>query len=350
MNDSDAPLRAQLAAFFVLARARMAETLRERAAIGFLLGFPALLLLSLAMVFADGHPYERRAIALECEHLAVRAALDREASSLSVYPLSAREGRRALDEARVELRVQCDARSSSEATVWIEHGPRARLTAVSVRALLVMDGLDARTRAVPVARGAYARGLLPGAIAFGALFAGLYGLGLPMLRLRRRRVLARLSLTPLRSLTLVLSQLSARVALTAGQSLAMLAVGALLFQRAPSALAALCVVCAVVLGVLAFAGIGLLFASIVEQEDTHSDLLAASATPMVLLSGAFFPVRELPRWLAIVAEKLPSTALVDAVRAALDPSLPTLATPMVTLALWAAVALGLGVRRFDLRK
>jgi ABC-2 type transport system permease protein len=341
---------AQLHAFWVLARARVAETARERSAVAFLLGFPALLLLSLALVFAEGHPYERRAVALDCANVAARAALAREPDALSIYPLSAREGRRALDEARVELRVVCDARSSQPATVWIEHGPRARLSAVAVRALFVMDGLDAQLRPVPVAKGAYARGLLPGAIAFGALFSGLYGLGLPMLRLRRRRVLARLTLTPLRATTLVLSQLSARAALTVGQSLVMLAVGALLFHRAPSASAVLCVVAAVLLGVLAFAGIGLALASVIEQEDTHGDLLAASATPMVLLSGAFFPVRELPSSLATIAELLPSTALVDACRAALDPSLRGLAAPLAILALWAVASIALGVHRFELRR
>lgn len=342
-------IAAQLRAFSVLARARIAETLREKSAVAFLLGFPSLLLLSLALVFAEGHPYERRAIALDCAHVAVRAALARE-PSLSLYLLDARAGRRALDEARVELRLSCDARSSHDAMVLIEHGPRARLTAVAVRALLLTDALDARTREVSVARGGYARGLLPGAIAFGALFSGLYGLGLPMLRLRRRRVLARLTLTPLRATTLVLSQLSARVALTAGQSLVMLAVGALLFRAAPSALAALSMVVAVTLGVLAFAGLGLLVASIVEQEDTHSDLLASSATPMVLLSGAFFPVRELPATLASIAEWLPSTALVEACRAALDPSARGLFAPMLTLSVWAVVAISLGVWRFDLRR
>jgi ABC-2 type transport system permease protein len=264
--------------------------------------------------------------------------------------LDARAGRRALDEARVELRLSCDARSSQDATVLIEHGPRARLTAVAVRALLLTEGLAARTREVHLPRGAYARGLLPGAIAFGALFSGLYGLGLPMLRLRRRRVLARLTLTPLRATTLVLSQLSARVALTIGQSLVMLLVGALLFRAVPSALAVLAMVCAVLLGVLVFAGLGLLVASIVEQEDTHGDLLASSATPMVLLSGVFFPVRELPSTLATIAELLPSTALVEACRAALDPTARTLAAPMITLVVWAVVALSLGVWRFDLRR
>ncbi len=336
-------------AFWVLARARFAETARERSAVGFLLGFPALLLLSLAMVFAEGHPYERRAIALDCANVAVRAALDRESRALSVYPMNEREGRRALDEARVELRVVCDARSSQEATVWIEHGPRARLTAISVRALFVMDALDARTREVPVAKGAYARGLLPGAIAFGALFSGLYGLGLPMLRLRRRRVLARLTLTPLRATTLVLSQLSARMALTAGQSLVMLAVGAVLFSRVPSVWAVCAMVLSVALGVLAFAGIGLVLASVVEQEDTHADLLASSATPLVLLSSAFFPLKELPVWLSMIAERLPSTALVEACRASLDPTSGALAGPLLTLALWALATISLGVRRFDLR-
>jgi len=78
--------------------------------------------------------------------------------------------------------------------------------------------------------------------------------------------------------------------------------------------------------------------------------LASSATPMVLLSGAFFPVRELPSTLATIAELLPSTALVEACRAALDPTARTLAAPMITLVVWAVVALSLGVWRFDLRR
>lgn len=336
--------RTQWGAFWVLARARVAETARERAAVAFLFGFPALLLVSLALVFAEGHPYERRAVALDCASPAVVRALAHESDALTLYPMPARDGRRALDEARAELLIVCVDTDRLE----IHHGPRGALTAEGVQRRLDRAGVSSTLRRVSIPKRAYARGLLPGAIAFGALFAGLYGLGMPMLRLRRRRVLARLSLTPLRPLTLVLSVLSARAALTVGQSLALLAVSAALFQWIPSVFAALAVSVAVLVGVLAFAGIGFLLATVVANEETHGDLLAASATPLVLLSGAFFPVQEMPSWLAAVAKTLPSTALVDACRAALDPTAQTLAAPLGILILWATVTLALALRRFEL--
>jgi|LNFM01.1.fsa_nt_gb ABC-2 type transport system permease protein len=337
--------RTQWSAFWVLVRARIAETARERAAVAFLFGFPAILLVSLALVFAEGHPYERRAIALDCANGAVATALSRESHAITLYPMSARDGLRALSDARAELLICCP---TGGASVEISHGPRGVLTAEAVQRRLDRAGVRTTTRLVAIPRGAYARGLLPGAIAFGALFAGLYGLGLPMLRLRRRRVLARFSLTPLRPVTLVLSQLSARAALTVGQSLVILAVSAPLFRWVPSGFAALAVAGVVLLGVLAFAGIGFLLATIVSNEETHGDLLAASATPLVLLSGAFFPVQEMPRWLGAAARGLPSTALVDGCRAALDPTLASLAGPLGILILWAVATIGLALRRFEM--
>jgi ABC-2 type transport system permease protein len=94
---------------------------------------------------------------------------------------------------------------------------------------------------------------------------------------------------------------------------------------------------AVIVGSVAFAGLGLILAGTLRALVT---LAAANGLYLVLLllSGMLFPLRELPGPLRAVARALPSGALAEALRGALTPgaSIPTRA--WVVLVAWAIVA------------
>jgi len=93
-----------------------------------------------------------------------------------------------------------------------------------------------------------------------------------------------------------------------------------------------------VLGTIAFSGLGLLVAGTLRAEAT---LGAANLLYLVLLvlGGVAFPIRVFPGWLQAVSSLLPITALTDGLRAAFSAGGVPWADALI-LAVWAVLGLG----------
>jgi lipooligosaccharide transport system permease protein len=65
---------------------------------------------------------------------------------------------------------------------------------------------------------------------------------------------------------------------------------------------------------LGFAGFGIAMAAIVAKIDQFNYVTALFVTPLFLVSGAFFPIDELPRGVQVVAQLNPLHQLVELVR------------------------------------
>lgn len=81
--------------------------------------------------------------------------------------------------------------------------------------------------------------------------------------------------------------------------------------RSPLALLALPVL---FLAALTFSAMALIVNSLARGYDTLSNYFVVVVTPMVFLSGVFFPLDQLTPWLRMVAQWLPLAAMVDLVR------------------------------------
>lgn len=94
-----------------------------------------------------------------------------------------------------------------------------------------------------------------------------------------------------------------------------------------------------VLGTIAFSGLGLLLAGTLRAEAT---LGAANLLYLILLvlGGVAFPIRLFPGWLGIIASGLPITALTDGLRTAFSGSGGVPWGDALILAVWAVVGLG----------
>jgi lipooligosaccharide transport system permease protein len=96
---------------------------------------------------------------------------------------------------------------------------------------------------------------------------------------------------------------------------------------------------------LCFASIGLCFNALAKGYDFFTYYFTLVLTPMVFLSGVYYPVAGLPDWLATWARHLPLAAAVDLVRPLVLGSWPTeWVRPVAILVLTTAVALGLALR------
>jgi lipooligosaccharide transport system permease protein len=91
----------------------------------------------------------------------------------------------------------------------------------------------------------------------------------------------------------------------------LLVIWALGVARTPTSLLALPLA---FLAALTFSAMALIVNSVARGYDTLSNYFVVVVTPMVFLSGVFFPLEQLPDWLRSVARWLPLAAMVDVVR------------------------------------
>lgn len=156
--------------------------------------------------------------------------------------------------------------------------------------------------------------LVPGVLALAVMAAAMVSLGIATGFERRYGVLKRLGATPLSRAGLLLAKTTTVVTFEALQIGLIVTVGALLGWSVPSGLP-IAIAC-LLLGTVAFAGIGLLMAGTLRAE---ANLAAANGLFLILLflGGMAYPLDRLPDGVAAVARLLPAAALSETVRAAL---------------------------------
>ncbi len=106
-------------------------------------------------------------------------------------------------------------------------------------------------------------------------------------------------------------------------------------SRAPSMLLAL-----PVLGLagITFASLALVFNALAKGYDFFTYYFTLVVTPMTFLSGVYFPIAQMPRWLQGIAQVLPLKAAVDLVRPLVLGNIP--ADPLGPLLILTAYACG----------
>jgi ABC-2 type transport system permease protein len=184
--------------------------------------------------------------------------------------------------------------------------------------------------------------LVPGVLALAVMSSAMVSLGIATGYERRYGVLKRLGSTPLSRAGLLTAKTINVLALEVLQAVVLLGVGAALGWHAEGSVAA--AVGLLLLGTVAFAGVGLFFAGLLRAE---ANLAVANALFLLLLfiGGMAYPLAKLPTALATVARGLPAAALSDSVRQALSTSSVSLGALAVLLG-WAIGAPLLAARTF----
>jgi len=187
--------------------------------------------------------------------------------------------------------------------------------------------------------------LLPGSIAFAIVATSLVSLGITTAYDRYYGVLKRLGGSPLSRGELIAAKLIAVLVVEIVQVAVLIAAAiALLGWSAPAGASVLLFVVAILLGTLAFAGLGLLLAGTLRAETmlaVANGLFVAS----LLLGGIVLPIDHLPDPLAALAGALPAAALSEAIRVALGVG-GSATGALVLLAGWGLGATGLAVVTF----
>jgi ABC-2 type transport system permease protein len=118
-------------------------------------------------------------------------------------------------------------------------------------------------------------------------------------------VLKRLQATPLPIWRHLASRALATVALTAVLALATFLLGVLAYGATISV--GWPVVAGLLLGAVTMCALGLAVAQAIPRGDAAATLLSTTMLPVVLISGVFFPVDELPGWIGEVSKASPLT-------------------------------------------
>ena len=190
--------------------------------------------------------------------------------------------------------------------------------------------------------------LLAGLFGYGAANTAFAGLAIILVGRREAGILKRLRSTPLPPATYIAAVLTSTLLVFTLQTIALLALGTLVFGASAPA-NALGFAGAVVLGVACFAGLGVGAAALIRSAEGVSAVVNVIVLPMAFLSGSFGPRTELPPFLNAVADVLPLTYFLDIVNGVYLDGDSLFADPkaLAIVAAWGVAGLVIALRRFS---
>jgi ABC-2 type transport system permease protein len=242
------------------------------------------------------------------------------------------------------LRRMIAAQAALETRTLLRNGEQLLLTLVIPLLLLAAFGLEPLVNfGAGMSRIDF---LTPGIIALAVMSTAFTSQAIATGFERRYGVLKRLGATPLSRTGLISAKTATVIAVELLQA-ALIVLVALAIGWQPDARATALVVAPllILLGTAAFSGLGLLMAGTLRAEAT---LAAANLIYIVLLGvgGVIFPLAKFPAGARPVLELLPTGALSTGLRSVLQQRAVFPAGNVVTLLVWAVVAIALAARTF----
>lgn len=335
-----------------LTKSRLRELLREPGALFWVFCFPLLLALGLGLAFRSRPPaLPQVAVVVEtaaptepgspsAEELA-QALLSSPQVEAQRLPLA--EAEQALARAQLDLLVTLSPQGAQYRFDPLrETSPLARqqVDAVLQTASGRVDPLPTTEQLVTERGSRYIDFLLPGLIAMNLMGTSMWGIGYNLVVARKRRLLRRYAVTPMRRSHFFLSYFFSRAIFLVLELGLLLAFGAWIFDSFPQGnLLTLGLVS--FLGAWSFAGISLIIGARLDNTETANGWMNFVQMPMWVLSGALFSYERFPEYLHPWIEILPLTTLVNALRALWNEGagLIQLALPLGILTLWGLVGL-----------
>jgi ABC-2 type transport system permease protein len=185
--------------------------------------------------------------------------------------------------------------------------------------------------------------LLPGTLALAIISTSLVSLGIATAYERYYGVLKRLGSTPFPRSGLIAAKMLAVAAIEVIQIALLVGVGAIFFAWRPHGSFPLALL-VLLLGTLAFSGLGLTLAGTLRAEATLAGTNGLFVF-FLLMGGLFVPLDHLPAWLVPFARLLPADALSDVLRSVLRyAQLPW--SSAIILVAWAILLPAVAARTF----
>jgi ABC-type multidrug transport system permease subunit len=286
---------------------------------------------------------------VEGEHAAARVAALAASPGLEVIQVSPSAGREALVRGRVVLSVSDE---SPPRYLYDPTQPESRMARLLVEDALQRAGgradvFAAEDEHVEEPGSRYVDFLVPGLLGMNLMGTGMFGVGFSLVVARNGNLLKRFVASPVRRSDLLAAQLLSRLTLLFPEVALLLGFAWLVlgvpFRGSLSLLAGI-----VLLGALAFTGVGLLTASRARTIEGVSGIMNFVMVPMWIGSGVFFSTERFPAAAQPFVQALPLTALIDALRAVIlqGAGLGAVAGELLILSAWGVAAFAVALRIF----
>ncbi len=151
----------------------------------------------------------------------------------------------------------------------------------------------------------------PGMISYGITVGATFGAAMTLLSWRQKKVLRRLRLAPVATVSVVGARVVVSVLVALLQLAIFLGVSMLPFLGLQLHGAWYMAIPLTIAGTLAFLAVGLLVGAVAKTAEGGSGLANLITLPMGFLSGAFIPLTAAPGWLVVVSKLMPMGYLVS---------------------------------------
>ncbi|HKY38590.1 MAG TPA: ABC transporter permease [Polyangiaceae bacterium] len=343
-NDSPNPLTE-------LIKARIREFLREPGYVFWVFGFPLLMAIGLGLAFRSKAPEPPRvAVTTRVPSETARTLSSSKRLTTETLPLA--DAERALARTKVDLLV--DQPDPGEPLVFKldtaqEKSMLARAVTDDVlqRAAGRADPLQVNEQRVSEKGSRYVDFLMPGLIGLNLMGSSMWGIGFNLVLARKRKLLRRYAVTPMRRSHFLLSYFFSRSAFLVMELAVLIAFGRLAFgTEIQGSLPGLLISSA--LGASAFAAIGLLIGARISSTEVAGGWMNFVQLPMWILSGSFFSYERFPDWLQLPIRFLPLTAANDALRRIYNEAatLGAVSFELAVLTAWTLFGFAIAMRAF----
>jgi ABC-type multidrug transport system permease subunit len=300
--------------------ARNREFFRDRAAFGWNVVFPFLLVAGFSIIFSDGDTSRFKVGVFPCQTTSENNVADCLPSDLlaikhiGYVPVSGlEEGIDKLKHHKIDLLIQTDARPYP---YWVsDTAPNGYIAEHLIAGDLAEDtAIDlVRQRHVATRQIRYIDWFFPGVVGMSMMFSALYGVGYVIVRYRKNGVLKRLEATPLTAFEYLSAQLLSRLCMIFVSVTILWVCCTLIFHfKVVGSYLDLAVMLAV--GTLSLISLGLVVASRAASEEFAEGILNFITWPMMFLSGVWFSIEGAPDWVKSFSQCLPLTHLLSGAR------------------------------------
>lgn len=337
-----------------LVKARLREFYREPAIVFWVFGFPLLMAMGLGVAFRS----KERIVPLvgvvveqgEAPHRLESALLA--SHRVKGKKLTLAEAKAELARTKVDIVVNVSSVANEAEFLFDpqqESGPTAKLIADDVLQEAAGRKDPLKTVDVPIEEkgSRYIDFLIPGLIGMNLMGSSMWGVGYNLVVARKRKLLRRYAVTPMRRLHFLLSYFFSRSLFLVVELALLVAFGMWMFEtEVQGGFTSLFAVA--VLGAAAFAGISLMVAARLDNTETANGWMNFVQLPMYVLSGTFFAYERFPSWMHAPIELLPLTALVNGVRSVYNEGaqLAEVLPEVGVLSFWCLLGFGVALRTF----
>jgi ABC-2 type transport system permease protein len=207
--------------------------------------------------------------------------------------------------------------------------------------------IQVQTRGLIAGNPNYFQFVAPGVMAMVTVMAVMMGLAGSVAREKETGTLDGLLVAPIARGSIVMGKTFAQTVRGLAQGAMVLAIAMIFFGVRVYGNFALLVVM-LILGIFSFVGLGILISAMVEEQETAMTIMMTVTFPMLFLSGAFFPLQQMPGFMQAISKVVPLTYVVEGLRQVmvLGAGFTQVLRPVLILLAFGAVTLAISIPAF----